>query len=264
MCRPSIPPFGPNSYKPLNYNGKWNGPLRVRTALANSLNMPAVKALKFAGVDNTINLLHRAGISGLQNGAGYYGLALTLGSGEVTPLDLTSAYNTLASGGTHYPPMAILKIVDGKGKTTVFSPKPQPKAINPDHVAIISNILSDDNARAPIWGLNSKLKLSRPAAVKTGTSNDWRDAWTVGYTPYVTVGVWSGNNNNEVTAKVESLTGGGVIWHNIMEELFKNPQVRAGAGRAIRRQAAAGLYAAGRLGAPADLRAARIVQPLQG
>jgi peptidoglycan glycosyltransferase len=219
-----FPPFGPKAYKPLNYNGKWNGPLRVRTALANSLNMPAVKALKFAGVDNTINLLHRAGISGLQNGAGYYGLALTLGSGEVTPLDLTSAYNTLASNGTHYPPMAILKIVDGQGKTTVFSPKPQPRAINPDHAAIISNILSDDNARAPIWGLNSKLKLSRPAAVKTGTSNDWRDAWTVGYTPYATVGVWSGNNNNEVTAKVESLTGGGVIWHNVMEELFKNPK----------------------------------------
>jgi len=219
-----FPPFGPKAYKPQNYNGKWNGPLRVRTALANSLNMPAVKALKFAGVDNTINLLHRAGISGLQNGAGYYGLALTLGSGEVTPLDLTSAYNTLASGGTHYPPMAILKIVDGEGKTTVFAPKPQPKAIDPDHVAIISNILSDDSARAPIWGLNSKLKLSRPAAVKTGTSNDWRDAWTVGYTPYVTVGVWSGNNNNEVTAKVESLTGGGVIWHNVMEELFKNPK----------------------------------------
>jgi peptidoglycan glycosyltransferase len=219
-----FPPFGPNSYKPLNYNGKWNGPLRVRTALANSLNMPAVKALKFAGVDNTINLLHRAGISGLQNGSGYYGLALTLGSGEVTPLDLTDAYNTLASNGTNYPPMAILKIVDSKGKTTVFSPQPHPRAINPDHVAIISNILSDDNARAPIWGLNSKLKLSRPAAVKTGTSNDWRDAWTVGYTPYVTVGVWSGNNNNEVTAKVESLTGGGVIWHNIMEELFKNPK----------------------------------------
>ncbi|MDQ2997403.1 MAG: penicillin-binding transpeptidase domain-containing protein, partial [Chloroflexota bacterium] len=219
-----FPPFGPKAYKPLNYNGKWNGPLRVRTALANSLNMPAVKALKFAGVDNTLNLLHRAGISGLQNGAGYYGLALTLGSGEVTPLDLTSAYNTLASNGTHYPPLAILKIVDGQGKTTVFSPKPQPRAINPDHAAIISNILSDDSARAPIWGLNSKLKLSRPAAVKTGTSNDWRDAWTVGYTPYVTVGVWSGNNNNEVTAKVESLTGGGVIWHNVMEELFKNPR----------------------------------------
>jgi peptidoglycan glycosyltransferase len=219
-----FPPFGPDSYKPENYNGKWNGPIRIRTALANSLNMPAVKALKYAGVQNTLDLLHRAGITGLQNPPDYYGLALTLGGGEVTPLDLTAAYNTLASGGTYYKPMAITKIVDGRGQTREFAPEPQPDAINPDHVAIVTNMLSDDQARAPIWGLNSRLKLSRPAAVKTGTSNDWRDAWTAGFTPYVTVGVWSGNNNNEPTAKVESLTGGGVIWANIMEELFKTPK----------------------------------------
>jgi peptidoglycan glycosyltransferase len=236
-----FPPFGPKAYKPLNYNGRWNGPLRMRTALANSLNMPAVKALKFAGIDNTLNLLHRAGIGGLQRGAGYYGLPLTLGGGEVTPLDLTTAYNTLASGGRYYPPVAILKVVDSAGKTIhEFQPQPQQafggpfdpakvtippqpgeQAINPDHVAIVTNILSDDQARKPIWGLNSKLKLSRPAAVKTGTTNDWKDAWAVGFTPYVTVGVWTGNNNNEQTAKVESISGGGVIWHNIMEELFK-------------------------------------------
>ena len=219
-----FPPFGPKSYKPLNYNGKWNGPLRIRTALANSLNMPAVKALKYAGIQNTIDLLHRAGITGLQNSPDYYGLSLTLGGGEVTPLDLTTAYNTLASQGTYYAPMAILKIVDNQGVEHKFQPQPRPNAINRDHAAIITDMLSDDNARAPIWGLNSKLKLSRPAAVKTGTSNDWRDAWTVGYTPYVTVGVWSGNNNNEPTAKVESLTGGGIIWHNVMEELFKTPK----------------------------------------
>lgn len=219
-----FPPFGPKSYKPLNYNGRWNGPLRIRTALANSLNMPAVKALKYAGIQNTLDLLHRAGITGLQNPPDYYGLALTLGGGEVTPLDLTTAYNTLASKGTEYAPMAILKIVDSHGNVREFQPKPTPNAINPDHVAIVTDMMSDDQARAPIWGLNSKLKLSRPAAVKTGTSNDWRDAWTVGFTPYVTVGVWSGNNNNEPTAKVESLTGGGVIWHNVMEELFANPK----------------------------------------
>ena len=127
-----------------------------------------------------------------------------------------------------------------------------------------SNILSDDNARAPIWGLNSKLKLSRPAAVKTGTSNDWRDAWTVGYTPYVTVGVWSGNNNNEVTAKVESLTGGGVIWHNVMEELFKNPKFEQVLAEPYGGKLPLDFHAAGRSGAPADLRAAWLVQSLQG
>lgn len=211
-------------YEPQNYNGRWNGPVRMRTALANSLNMPAVKALKIAGIDDTIELLQRAGVSSLRRGSGFYGLALTLGGGEVTPLELTAAYNTLASGGRYYPPAAILKIVDAAGRTLQeFRPPRRVPALNPDHVAIINDILSDDTARAPVWGLNSKLKLSRPAAVKTGTSNDWRDAWAVGYTPYVTVGVWTGNNNNEPTAKVESLTGGGVIWHNIMEELFANP-----------------------------------------
>lgn len=219
-----FPPFGPNSYKPENYNGRWNGPLRMRTALANSLNMPAVKALKAAGINETLDLLHRVGINGLRNGADYYGLALTLGGGEVTPLDLTTAYNTLASGGRYYPPVAIRKIVDGNGKVIQeYKPNPGPQVLDPDLVAIITDMLSDDQARRPIWGLNSKLKLSRPAAVKTGTTNDWKDAWAVGYTPYVTVGVWTGNNNNEETAKVESINGGGAIWHNVMERMFSDP-----------------------------------------
>jgi peptidoglycan glycosyltransferase len=212
-------------YAPLNYNGRWNGPVRMRTALANSLNMPAVKALKLAGINNTIDLLERLGIKTLTRGDNYYGLALTLGGGEVTPLELTTAYNTLASGGRYYSPAAILRIVDSSGEPVfTFQPRPMPPVVNPDYVAIISDMLSDDRAREPVWGLGSKLQLSRPAAVKTGTSNDWRDAWAVGYTPYVTVGVWTGNNNNEPTARVESLTGGGVIWHNVMEEMFADPR----------------------------------------
>jgi peptidoglycan glycosyltransferase len=220
-----FPLTGTEWYEPKNYNGRWNGPVRMRTALANSLNMPAVKALKFAGIDHTIDLLRRAGISGLRRGEGYYGLALTLGGGAVTPLDLATAYNTLASNGRYFPPISILKITDSNGTIIdQYVPSKRSLVLNPDHVAIINDMLSDDKAREPIWGLNSKLKLSRPAAVKTGTSNDWRDAWAVGYTPYITVSVWTGNNNNEETAKVESLTGGGVIWHNVMEELFSNPR----------------------------------------
>jgi peptidoglycan glycosyltransferase len=212
-------------YAPLNYNGKWNGPVRMRTALANSLNMPAVKALKFAGVPETIDLLRRAGITGLQRDANFYGLSLTLGGGEVTPLDLTAAYNTLASNGRYYPPTAILRVVDGNGKE-IQQPRPVgQQVLNPYHVAIMTDMMSDDEARKPVWGLNSKLQLSRPAAVKTGTTNDWRDAWAVGYTPYVTVGVWTGNNNNETTAKVESLTGGGTIWHNVMEAIFADERL---------------------------------------
>jgi len=213
-------------YAPLNYNGKWNGPVRIRTALANSLNMPAVKALKFAGIEHTLELLERVGIkTGLKRGADFYGLALSLGGGEVTPLELTTAYNTLASGGRYYAPNPILKIVDGEGNVIEEAvPGPGEQVISPELTAIISDMMSDDDARAPIWGRNSKLKLSRPAAVKTGTTNDWRDAWTVGFTPYVTVGVWSGNNNNEQTAKVESIEGGGDIWHDVMEEIFATPR----------------------------------------
>jgi peptidoglycan glycosyltransferase len=214
----SNPPW----YAPKNYNGRWNGPVRMRTALANSLNMPAVKALRHTGLENLLGLLDRVGIkSGLKRGPQHYGLSLTLGGGEVTLLELTTAYNTLASGGRYYPPTSILKITDSEGNILeAYEPAQPDPVVDPAQVAIITDMLSDDKAREPIWGLNSDLKLSRPAAVKTGTSEDWRDAWTVGYTPYATVGVWSGNNNNEPTFKVESIQGGGVIWHNVMEELF--------------------------------------------
>ncbi len=220
-------------YAPQNYNGRFNGPVRIRTALANSLNIPAVKALKFAGVQETLDLLDRVGIkSGLKRGKDFYGLSLTLGGGEVTPLELTTAYNTLASGGRYYPPVAVLQITDGEGRTLdVFTPRRGEQVVDPALVTIISDMLSDDRARQPIWGLNSPLKLSLPAAVKTGTTNDWRDAWAAGYTPFVTVGVWTGNNNNEPTARVESLTGGGIIWRNVMEEIFAwirdDPRYRA-------------------------------------
>ncbi|OAN42683.1 glycosyl transferase [Chloroflexus islandicus] len=210
-------------YAPQNYNGQWNGPVRIRTSLANSLNMPAVKALKFAGIDYTLGLLERVGIrTGLKRGAGFYGLSLTLGGGEVSPLELTTAYNTLASGGKYFAPVAILEITDSQGRTLErFTQTPGEEVVDPALVAIISDMLSDDRARQAIWGLNSPLRLSLPAAVKTGTTNDWRDAWAAGYTPFVTVGVWTGNNNNEPTARVESLTGGGIIWRNVMENIFR-------------------------------------------
>ncbi|MCU0493519.1 MAG: transglycosylase domain-containing protein [Chloroflexaceae bacterium] len=209
-------------YEPQNYDQRWNGPVRIRMAVANSLNMPAVKALRFAGIAPTLDLLDRVGIkTGLKRPADYYGLALTLGGGEVTPLELTTAYNTLASEGRYYAPSPILKITDASGEVReAFQQQPGPQALDPALASIMTDMLSDDQARRPIWGLNSILNASQPAAVKTGTTNDWRDAWAVGYTPYVTVGVWTGNNNNETTAKVESSTGGGTIWRNVMEEIF--------------------------------------------
>jgi membrane peptidoglycan carboxypeptidase len=224
----TFPSMGTDRYEPKNYNGKWNGPVRMRQSVANSLNMPAIEALKYAGIGNTIDLFQRAGITSLKRGEGFYGLALTLGGGEVTPLDLTTAYNTLASNGHYYPPVAILKVVNATGETiSQYTPPVTTAVINPELVSIMADMMSDDNARAGIWGTNSKLKLSRPAAVKTGTSNDWRDAWALGFTPYVTIGVWTGNNNNEPTGKVESLTGGGMIWRNLMEYIFANERLNA-------------------------------------
>ena len=222
----TYPLLGSDRYEPNNYNGKFNGPLRMRQALANSLNLPAIEALKYAGITHTLGLLERIGITSLQRGEGFYGLALTLGGGEVTPLELTTAYNTLASGGKYYPPQAILRIEDTKGETVYeFTPEQKTANVNPELVSIITDMMSDDNARQAIWGLNSRLKLSRPAAVKTGTSNDWRDAWAIGFTPYVTIGVWTGNNNNEPTQKVESLTGGGIIWGTLMESIFADERL---------------------------------------
>ncbi|HEY1015885.1 MAG TPA: transglycosylase domain-containing protein, partial [Herpetosiphonaceae bacterium] len=254
---PTIFNPGPNEYAPENFDQRSHGPLRARTAVANSLNIPAVRALKMTGIQETLNLLHRMGIapSSLANDPFYYGLALTLGGGEVTPLDLATAYNTLASGGRYFAPTPILRITNNKGETLEeFKPTPQrqpetdtSKCVVPsaeDYALgqrvpngtqcvdgrlayIITNMISDNEARRPIFGLNSVLKLSQPAGVKTGTTNDFRDAWASGFTPFLTVSVWTGNNNNEQTGNVESTTSGGAIWNRIMESVFRTPSMMA-------------------------------------
>jgi membrane peptidoglycan carboxypeptidase len=185
--------------------------------------MPAVEALKIGGVSQTIDLMHRAGVTGLNQPSNYYGLSLTLGGGAVTPLDLTTAYNTLANDGEFVPATPILHITDRSGKELTYKAGERRQTTDKKNVAIIRDFMGDTEAREPIFGRNNPLKLSRPAHVKTGTSEDFRDAWALGYTPYVTVGVWTGNNNNEKTARVESTVGGGVIWNRIMEALFNNP-----------------------------------------
>jgi peptidoglycan glycosyltransferase len=243
-------------YEPENYDRKAHGPLRPRTGVANSLNIPAVKALKAAGIVETLDLLHRLGIAptSLANDPYYYGLALTLGGGEVTPIDLATAYNTVASGGRYFAPTPILKITDATGKV-IEEYQPTPLADPNGNVTdvskcvvptieeytlgkrvpngtqcvdgrlafIITNMISDNEARRPIFGLNSVLHLSQPAAVKTGTTNEFRDAWASGFTPFLTVTVWTGNNNNESTGNVESTQGGGTIWNRVMEGVFANP-----------------------------------------
>jgi peptidoglycan glycosyltransferase len=220
----SCVPEGVYWYCPKNYDRRWHGPLRMRDALANSLNIPAVLAMKANGVQRTIDVLHAAGITGLQR-TGQYGLALSLGGGEVKLLDLTTAYNTLANDGNYIATTPILKITDRNGNV-LREAKPTPqRRFDAAKVALIRDFMDDDAARTPIFGPNNNLVLSRPSPVKTGTTNDYRDGWAMGFTPYVTVGVWTGNNNNEPINSAGGVDTGGRIWNSIMERMFDTPEI---------------------------------------
>ena len=218
MDVPTEFPDGANRpYKPTNYDEKFHGPVLVRTALGSSYNIPAVKTLQYVGLPAFLEMAHRLGINSLNRPD--YGLSLTLGGGDVTLLELTGAYAVFANGGRRVPPVAVLRIVDNYGRVIEeYQPPEGQEVILPQHAYLITSILSDNEARTPAFGPNSVLKLSRPAAVKTGTTNDWRDNWTIGYTPDLVTGVWVGNSDNTPMAHISGVTGAGPIWHNFMEE----------------------------------------------
>lgn len=221
-------PLEIDGYRPQNYDNRFHGPQRLRYALANSYNIPAVRALQFVGIDAFLDLAQAMGITTLQERE-RYGLAVALGAGEVTLLDLTTAYTTLANGGRARPAAAILKITTSSGEVLeAYTPPPGTQVLGPQGEAIaylITDILSDNQARTPMFGPNSVMRLAddRPAAVKTGTSNDYRDSWAVGYTPELVVGAWVGNSDNRPMQEVAGANGAGTIWRAIME--------RAHAGR---------------------------------
>lgn len=224
-----FPPSGDPSdtrapYKPVNYDGKAHGPISVRTALSNSYNIPAVKALQFIGLYNPGGLIpfaQRLGITTLTRQD--YGLALTLGGGDVTALELTGAYATFANGGRRVPTYAISKIEDYTGKTIFEYKVPAgTQAVRPEHAYLISHILSDTAARVPMFGTNPVINLPFPAAVKTGTTNDFRDNWTVGYTPDIAVGVWVGNADYTPMVNTTGLTGAAPIWADFMKIAIQN------------------------------------------
>jgi 1A family penicillin-binding protein len=203
-------------YVPRNYDGKEHGPVLVRQALAQSLNIPAVKTLDFVGLPAMLDTAHRLGIESLNRPD--YGLSLTLGGGDVTLMELTGAYGVFANGGKRVPPVAILRIEDAAGRVIEeYKPPSGEQVLTPQHAYLITDILADNNARAGMFGQNNPLKLSRPAAAKTGTTDDWRDAWTLGYTPELVAGVWVGNADNTPMSKVAGSQGAGPIWHNFME-----------------------------------------------
>ncbi len=203
-------------YVPRNYDLRYHGPVLAREALASSYNLPAVKVLHEVGLDTMIRLARQMGISTFSD-SDRYGLALTLGGGEVRLLDMATAYAAFANGGLRVEPVAVTQVRDARGQLRYqWVHHPGDRVLDERVAYLITHILSDDKARASAFGEGSVLKLDRPAAAKTGTTTDWRDNWTVGYTPDLVSGVWVGNADNQPMEHVSGITGAGPIWHEFM------------------------------------------------
>ena len=228
-------PDGANPpYRPTNYDFKQRGMVTVRTALGNSLNIPAVRALQDTGLAQFLSTAQRMGITTLTRPD--FGLSLSLGAGEIPLLEMTGAFAVFANAGVRTPPTAILKITDGAGNLYCDAADParpcsrnpaaggQP-AISAVDAFLITEILSDNEARTPVFGPNSLLRLDRPAAAKTGTTNDFRDVLTLGYTPQLVTGVWVGNADNSEMVQISGITGAAPIWNEFMRVAHANEPV---------------------------------------
>lgn len=207
-------------YMPDNYDGKFRGPMSLRDALAQSINIPAVKLLYLSGLSDSLKTAEDLGITTLGN-VNQYGLTLVIGGGEVTLLDMTSAYSVFANNGVRNEHTGILKIEDLNGKI-LEEYKPNGREVLPKNTAlIISDILSDEKARVPTFGSHSSLYIpNKDVAVKTGTTNNNKDAWIIGYTPDIAVGVWAGNNDNTPMKKGGAAMAG-PIWNKFINEALK-------------------------------------------
>ena len=218
--------FGPGQgveYAPNNYDLKFRGPITMRQALAQSINLPAVKTLYLAGVNGTINLAQDMGITTLKDRK-QYGLSLVLGGGEVKLLDETAAYGIFATEGVKHPTVIVLKIEDAQGNILEEYQSEATTVLDKQIALQITDILSDETARAPMFGSKSNLYTHNlPTAAKTGTTQEYTDGWTIGYTPRLVVGVWAGNN--DFTEKMKEGAAGlyvaAPIWNNFISEAYK-------------------------------------------
>lgn len=216
-------------YIPKNYDGKYRGAVQLRYALANSINIPAVKLTAWVGIKDILRQSYDMGIKSLEptnDNINRLGLSITLGGGEVTLLDLTSAYGVFATGGMRFEPISILKVTDVHNKTLYEQKGTKGRKVLDEGIAfLISHILSDNEARKDVFGTNSFLVIpGKTVSVKTGTTDDKRDNWAVGYTARGVVGVWVGNNDNsEMDPKLASgVTGAAPIWNKVMKEVLKD------------------------------------------
>ncbi len=225
LC-PAIVDFSnedPACFHPHNFDKQFRGPVDLKNALAQSINVPAVKTLYLSGLDNVLKTLHDFGITTL-NDPQRYGLSLVLGGGEVKLIDLVEAYSVLSQEGIKHSQTMILKIEDSNGKILEEYQDQITKVVDPLYPRLINNILSDKDLRQSLFAssLNLTFFPDQEVALKTGTSNDFHDAWALGYTPSLVVGVWAGNNDNApMQQQAGSILAAVPIWHAFMEDVFK-------------------------------------------
>lgn len=250
--------WGDKEYLPKNYDGLFRGPVTLRQSLAQSLNIPSIKILYLIGSNNppslnttnnflgqenlfleglkkSIETAKNMGINTLGSPLSSYGPAIVLGGGEVKLLEITSAYGVFANEGLKIPPVSILKIKDSRGNIIEENKKTPKRVLEAETAKIINDILSDNNARTPVFGPNSLLYFDGyQVAAKTGTTQDYKDGWAIGYTPFISIGVWVGNNDNTPMWKEPGVVLAGPIFHNLMQEFllkypreeFKKPEIR--------------------------------------
>ena len=211
--------WGGKEYIPKNYDGKFRGEVTLREALAQSLNVPSIKVLlQFAGIADSLAFAKELGIGTLKDPSSY-GPALVLGGGEVRLLDMTSAYGVFAADGKKSPPVSILKVADAEGNVLQANQNTPIRVVSPEITKEITGILSDNEARAPMFGPSSPLFIpGYQVAVKTGTTQEYKDAWTIGYTERVVVGVWAGNNDGTPSIKDPAVTLTAPIWNQFMRQ----------------------------------------------
>ncbi len=214
------------TYKPRNYDGLYHGPVRLRTALGSSYNVPAVKLASELGTARVLGALRKAGLASLEKSPDHYGVAIAVGDGEVSLLELVAAYAGLAEGGLWHEPTLFKEVKDAAGEKVPLPTPARRRAFSPQSAYLVTHILSDPAARAPGFGKAGIFDFPFPVAVKTGTSNDYRDNWTVGYSSEVTVGVWVGNFSGKPMGNISGITGAGPLFHQVMKAAMQGREGR--------------------------------------
>jgi membrane peptidoglycan carboxypeptidase len=210
-------------YTPSNYGNVYLSgfPMTIRNAIANSINIPAIDAIEYAGIQNVVNTAARLGLTEISSlPLSRLGPSMAIGANEVSLLHLTGAYAAFADQGVRVPQTSVLEITNSQGQLLYKYDQAHPhgvQAIRPDVAFLMSSILSDKTSRYHEFGPGNPLELNRPVAAKTGTTDSFRDNWTLGYTPYLAVGVWAGNSDNSLMDNVIGITGAGPIWHDVMD-----------------------------------------------